>query len=136
MMACPINHLFIQSTSPTKNNSAEQNIVSYSTFDNNSGAPHVLLLQKGTMYRHDSWDELLDFAVSEYEVLSRPEPIPAPPSVFDQLEAFFLLKNGNIDAIKVAGAGVAVAFVLALLMRMVVGGGGGGAAADSSKKRE
>lgn len=88
------------------------------------------------MYRHDSWDELYDFALSEYEVLSNPEPIPTPPSALDQLETFFLSAKGDLDIIKVAGAGTVVAIVLVVLMRILLSGGKSSSSGATTKKKQ
>ena len=72
-----------------------------------SGTPHAVLLAKGKLYRTNSWEDIDDFAMSEYEILSS-EEIPPLPSGLDSL-----MTNPNT---KMALIGVAGSVILLLIV--------------------
>ena len=70
------------------------------------------MLAKGKLYRTNSWEDIKDFAISEYE-LQTPEDIPPLPSAFD---ALLNHPNGKMGLMGVAGSLILLA--LALVARM------------------
>lgn len=64
------------------------------------GAPHAVLLNKGKLYRSNSFEGLKDFAMSEYE-LATPEDIPPEPSILTAASVDTKLKLGILGAVVV-----------------------------------
>jgi len=77
------------------------------------GTPHAVVLDKGKLYRANSWEDIQDFAISEYE-LSQAEEIPPLPSGFDAL--LHPHPNNKMTIIAIVGSIVMVLLVLGARM--------------------
>lgn len=71
------------------------------------------MLVKGKLYRTNSWEDIKDFAISEYEILVS-EPIPPLPSAFDKIMSH---PHGQMGLAGVAG--ILILSLMAVVVRML-----------------
>ena len=71
------------------------------------------MLVKGKLYRTNSWEDIKDFAISEYEILTA-EPIPPLPSFIDTILSH---PHGQMGLAGVAG--IMILSAMAVVARMI-----------------
>lgn len=73
------------------------------------------MLAKGKLYRTNGWEDIKDFAISEYEILMS-EPIPPLPSFLDTLQSHpYVYRQMALAGV----AGMMILAVFAVIARML-----------------
>ena len=93
-----------------------------------SGTPHAIMLVKGKLYRTNSWEDIKDFAISEYEI-SMSESIPPLPSIWDTLNS-----NPHGQLLIFLVVGFLILAVMGVLARLLLGNPH--AETESTKKKK